>query len=193
VEGAFSVFPGFFEPQFLATLLVLALMALAVREDLVRNRVPNRLALAGLILGLGVMWASRGSHGLADAAAGAAVGGAVMFPFYLLRGMGAGDVKLMAAAGTFLGFKSALVAAALSLIAGGVLALGYVAWRLIEPTEPLQASAPGSAPRAWRGAALLSTVRHERFPYALAIASGVVMTLWLQGSLADLATALGIG
>jgi len=110
-----------------------------------------------------------------------------------LRGMGAGDVKLMAAAGTFLGFKSALVAAALSLIAGGVLALGYVAWRLIEPTEPLQASAPGSASRAWRGAALLSTVRHERFPYALAIASGVVMTLWLQGSLADLATALGIG
>ena len=108
--------------------------------------------------------------------------------------MGAGDVKLMGAAGTFLGFKSALVAAGLSLIAGCVLALGYVAWRLVESTEPLQVvSALGSTPRAWRGAAVLSTVRHERFPYALAIASGVVMTLWLQGSLADLATALGIG
>jgi hypothetical protein len=74
-----------------------------------------------------------------------------------------------------------------------VLALGYVAWRLIEPTEPLQASAPGATPRGWHAVAVLSTVRQERFPYALAIASGVVITLWLNGSLADLAMALGIG
>jgi hypothetical protein len=79
----------------------------------------------------------------------------------------------------------------LSLIAGGVLAFGYVVWRLVEPLPPLQLSARGSAPRAWRAATALSTVRQERFAYAAAIASGVVMTLWLQGSLAALATALG--
>jgi hypothetical protein len=52
-------------------------------------------------------------------------------------------------------------------------------------------STQGPTTRAWRAVAVLSTVRQERFPYAVAIASGVVMTLWLQGSLAALATALG--
>jgi prepilin peptidase CpaA len=191
VRGAYSTALVILDPQILASGLVLVLLALAVREDLIRSRVPNRLNAAGLVLGLGMMWAAAGSQGLADGAAGAAVGGAVLFPFYLLRGMGAGDVKLMGACGAFLGFKGALLAAGLSLIAGGVLGFGYVVWRLVEPPPPLQLSAQGVTPRVGRAAAVLSTVRRERFPYAVAIASGVVMTLWLQGSLAALATALG--
>jgi prepilin peptidase CpaA len=182
------------DPHILATGLVLVLLALAVREDLIRNRVPNKLNAAGLLLGLGLMWAAAGSHGLADAAAGAAVGGTLMLPFYVLRGMGAGDVKLMGASGAFLGFEGALLATGLSLIAGGVLAFGYVLWRLVEPPSPLQEVAMHRfRTRGWRAIAVLSTVRQERFPYAVAIAVGVAMTLWLQGSLAAFAMALGSG
>ena len=45
----------------------------------------------------------------------------------------------------------------------------------------------------WVLAAVVAVVRKERFPYAVAIAVGVGTTLWVNGSLGALLSALGIG
>ena len=50
-----------------------------------------------------------------------------MLPLYLLRAMGAGDVKLMAMVGVFVGPLGALSVALLTFVAGGVLALAVAA------------------------------------------------------------------
>ena len=164
-------------------LLLLSVLAWAAREDLLRHRIPNELNLAAMLAAIGLAYSSGGTHGAASAVAGAAVGCAAFAPFYLLRGMGAGDVKLMAAAGAFLGPADALAAAALAIVMGGALAVAVVMLRLVEST-PVRGFSfrDGSAP-VLRLFATISAARKERFPYATAIAAGVVTTLALQGSL----------
>jgi prepilin peptidase CpaA len=177
----------------LMTGAVMAVLALAVREDMLRHRISNALSLAGLILGLGLTSVASGGAGFVHSAAGALVGCAAFVPFYLLRGMGAGDVKLMGATGAFIGPGGALLAAALALVAGSVLGVAIVIWRLIEPRPRLEGSPSGEVSAVWRAVATISIVRKERFPYAVAIAAGVVAVLWLQGSLGALVAALGVG
>jgi len=176
-----------------ATGVLLVLLAFAIGEDQFRHRIPNALILAGLILGLGLASLGSGLSGCVYAAAGALVGCTALIPFYLLRGMGAADVKLMGATGAFLGPSGALLAAALALVVGAVLAIAIVLWRLVEPRSRLETSAAGEVSAAWRAVATVLVVRKERFPYAVAIATGTVLTLWLRGSLTSLMAALGLG
>jgi len=181
------------EVRAVMTVALLIMLALAAREDLLRHRVPNVLTASALLMGVALAFLIGGWTGFFVSLGGALVGCATLLPFYLLRGMGAGDVKLMAAAGAFLGPGSAVLAAALALVAGCVLAVAIVAWRLVEPCLRLEPSPAGGASAGWRSAAAFSIVRKERFPYAIAIAVGVVATLWLQGQLGNLSAALGIG
>ena len=172
---------------------VMLLATVAAFEDVVRHRIPNSLNLAALILGLGLSCLAAGWRGLVlHAAGGALVGCAVLVPFYLLRGMGAGDVKLMGALGSFLGPVDAGLAAGFALVAGAVMAAAIVAWRLLESAIQVERGSGGAA-AASQAAAVIAVVRKERFPYAVAIAVGVGTTLWLNGSLGALLSALGIG
>ena len=134
---------------------VILVLALAVRADLLEHRIPNALNLAGLILGLGLASLFGGISGILYSAGGALVGCALLLPLYLTRGMGAGDVKLMGATGAFLGPNGALLAAALTLIAGGVLGHRSRLWRLVEPRSPLATSPSAQASVAWRAAATI--------------------------------------
>ena len=56
------------------------------------------------------------------ALAGMALGLGLLLPMYVLRALGAGDVKLMAMVGAFVGPQQVLSATLLTLLAGGVLA-----------------------------------------------------------------------
>lgn len=171
---------------------VLIVLALAAREDLLRQRIPNSLNAVALVLGVGTASMAGGWSGLADSIGGALVGCAVLMPFYMLHGMGAGDVKLMAAAGAFLGPGGALFSAAAALVAGLFLAVLIVGWRLVEPMPRFEATQASGGAEVGRSA-VVSRVRKERFPYAVAIGTGVVVNLWRQGSLGELLAALGMG
>lgn len=181
------------EVRAIATGAVLVMLALAIREDALRQRVPNVLNACAFVLGIAMAFLAAGWSGVAISFGGALVGCAALVPFYLLRGMGAGDVKLMGAAGAYLEPNSALLAAAMAFVAGCVLALGVVLFQ-VKRTTARTATSPGArAGLAWRAAAAISVMRHERFPYAVAIGVGVVAALWLQGSLGALVAALGAG
>ncbi len=110
------------------------LLAAAVWHDVRSHRIPNQLVVSGILLGLvfngllpllaALPPGSLGSLGWASSLLGAAAGLAVLLPMYLLRALGAGDVKLMAMVGAFVGPEAVLGAAVATLVAGGVLALG---------------------------------------------------------------------
>lgn len=111
---------------YLDTLLLLLVVAAAI-NDLASRRIPNLLLLSGLSAAL-VLHALSLEPGRALLAcfAGAAVGLLIFLPFYLVRGMAAGDVKMMATVGAFVGPAAALHIAVLAWCAGGVMALGYI-------------------------------------------------------------------
>lgn len=118
-----------------AVLVLLLLVAAVI--DVRTLRIPNWLTVTGALIGLAlsaaVQWQVLGVAWAVDGAlwslAGLAAGLALMLPFYALRVMGAGDVKLMAMVGAFLGLPQIVPAVICVFIAGGVVALAAAAWR----------------------------------------------------------------
>jgi prepilin peptidase CpaA len=160
--------------------LLTLLLALAVRTDLLERRIPNALVGCAIAASLFVHATHSGWQGVLHGACGAAAGIAAMLPFYLLRGMGAGDVKLMGAVGSVMGPLMVLLAAAWTLIAGTVLALSLVTSRVMKKPNSHAIAALCSA-SLWR--LTFSQMRGERFPYAMAIAAGALIALWQQDRL----------
>jgi prepilin peptidase CpaA len=175
----------------ISTLLLLGLLATAALIDMRYHRVPNWLSLGGtvLVLGFYIALLGYGSDGLLTGLGGCAVGLAVFLPFYLMGGMGAGDVKLMAMVGTFLGPLDALLATGLSLGAGSLMGLAILLYRhgtilmvrrhlstfqcLAVTGKWIYVPPAGNEPAS------------QRFPYAAAIAVGTLVTLWWTGTLSD--------
>jgi prepilin peptidase CpaA len=110
----------------------MVLGCVATWDDLRRRSISNRINLGGLAAGLVCHTASRGLAGLAWSAGGAAVGFAVFLAVYCLGGMGAGDLKLMAAFGALLGPSCILIAALLAAPIGAVMAVACLLgnWRV---------------------------------------------------------------
>jgi prepilin peptidase CpaA len=122
---------------------IFVFVALAAFEDQRTHRIPNRITGPAFLVGLAVHLAAGGPAAMLMALVAGVVAGAILLPGWLMKFMGAGDVKLMAAIGVWLGAVGLAVEATLcSLIAGGIISL-LVAARL------------GILPRTLRNAALL--------------------------------------
>ena len=170
--------------------LLAALLSSAAVTDLRSHRIPNRLVLAGLLLAFAAHACALalGTPPLAGPAAwaplaGLATGFALLLPFYLLGAMGAGDVKLMAMVGAFMGPQPVMLAVLYTFVAGGLLSLvvmfarGVTAQtlanvRFLLTDWFLRASAGQGA----RLAPLQTTA--ARLPYAVAIALGTGAALF---------------
>ena len=168
-----------FDPSLAESATLVAALLAAVATDLRSRRIPNALSLAALLAGLGWQCVTAGGGGLASGIGGAAAGLLCFLPFYVRRAMGAGDVKWMAAIGSFLGFESALLAAAFALIAGGLVALGYLVWRALRGAAgAVRSGDVASAPAAAIVQATLA--RRERLPFAMPIAIGAFAVLLIE-------------
>jgi len=175
----------------ISPLALLIGLSAAVVTDLRRHQIPNALVLSGLLAALALQAIANGWLGVGTGLLGATTGLVCFIPFYMLRGMGAGDVKLLAVVGAFLGPKGALIAALAALIAGGAGAVLYVGLRAAR--EGLKATDRGGlaalVPAAWIGA---DSARRDRLPYALPIAVGGCVSLYVLGALAPLTQTVGL-
>jgi prepilin peptidase CpaA len=156
----------------------------AVAFDLRQRRIPNGLTFGASLLALAYAMGMSGVEGFETAAMGWLTGAALFFPFFALRGMGAGDVKLLAALGAWLGPSQVIWVAVFATMAGGILAIivslarGYLTtalsnvwlifthWRVagIQPVPGL----------------MLTDTRSPRLAYAVPVAVGLMVTLWRQ-------------
>lgn len=106
---------------------LIVLLVVAAVIDWRSGRIPNWLTVTGMGWGLAFN-ASQGATmvgGLGTGLLGLCTGLALLLPLYAMRAMGAGDVKLMAMVGAFLGAGPTLAAALFVFIAGGLAALVY--------------------------------------------------------------------
>lgn len=192
------VFPGAV-PAILLWSLRAALLLLLVaicHSDLHVRRIPNRLVVLGLCIAFAWQALAPAGAGLFDrhdpgalglgaslAGAGLAFGG--FFVLYLLRMMGAGDVKMMAMLGAFFGVKVLPALVITVFLTGGVL----VAARMFDGTRRNAIAGNLRLIVFGRLAALSGGVgpqfdprtdTADRLPYALAIAGATLVVAVLQ-------------
>ena len=175
--------------------LLAGLLAAALWHDLRTRRIPNRLVLWGTVggvllnsmlpAGAGLFQPPLGGLGLLQSLAGAAAGLALLLPMYLLRALGAGDVKLMAMCGAFLGPDAVLEAALLTFLCGGVLALAaaLAGQRLRQVLKNTYHMMLGALLHSLAGGA--ATIAEPpaatgKLAYAFAIASGTGLQVFLH-------------
>ena len=92
---------------------------------------PNPIPAVGLVAGLAWHGYSAGWRGLLESLSGTVVGFLVFLVFYVLGGMGGGDVKLMAGFGALLGDAQIVPASLWAALAGGLMAAAYLAVRAV--------------------------------------------------------------
>lgn len=161
-------------------LCALALALAAAVVDVRRQRIPNWLTYPGIILGMVFRSVFFGWKGLLSSLAGCAIAGGIVLVFYMVRAMGAGDVKLLAAIGSMVGTQHAFVVLIATAIAGGVLALA-VALRsgqlgsTMRNTFALMRFHFSSGLNA-HPEITLDNPSAARMPYGLAIAAGTLYT-----------------
>jgi prepilin peptidase CpaA len=164
--------------------VVILVAGMASVCDIRTARIPNVLTFGTAAAALVYLLASDGWSGLTGAGEGWAVGVLLFAPFFALGGLGAGDVKLLGAIGAWLGPRETFWVALYASMAGGVMALivalatGYlgravtnlrmlVTYWLVVGIRPLPELTlkGGHAPR---------------LPYAVPIAAGLLVMLWLH-------------
>jgi prepilin peptidase CpaA len=164
--------------------VVLGVVVAAAVIDVRTRRIPNVLTFGSAAVALIYAFGTAGLHGLALSAGGWATGIGLFLPMFLLRGMGAGDVKLLGAVGAWLGPAGVLYAALYSVLAGGVLALivgavhGYLGKALSNLWGLLG---------FWRTAGIqplpgltIDDAAGPRLAYGVAIAAGTIAAVWLK-------------
>ena len=175
--------------------LLAAAVGFAAYGDLRRRRIPNWLTLSLAIAGL-LAAGPRVDLTLAQSAAGMGIGLLIPFVLFALGMLGAGDVKLLAAIGAWMGPADIVLVLLCSAMAGGVLAmLVALATRQIGSTlrntalvsvNLVTTRQTGFVPAAH--AARSPELRAATLPYALAILVGLLAT---QGMLILRAVSLG--
>ncbi|HTM35097.1 MAG TPA: prepilin peptidase [Vicinamibacterales bacterium] len=166
----------------MAETAALFVAGVACLTDLRSARIPNVLTFSAVAAALVFHAAAPGGLGLQAAGLGLLVGLLVFFPFFALGAMGAGDVKLMAALGAWLGWYGAINVALFGAVAGGVLAIIVSLWHGYLGTALANLKRlffhfwlTGMQPLP---ELTLDHGKGLRLPYALPIMAGLLVTLW---------------
>ena len=154
-------------------LLAGAIGIAACIDDLRRRQISNWICGSALASGLVLQALQHGWRGIGSALLGTIAGAGVFAIFYLLGGMGGGDVKLMAGFGALLGAKKLLEAALWTAGCGGVMAMAVIVFGVLrdlvrQPKSSDSEAEPNSA---------YASKKADSIPYAPAIAAGVWLSL----------------
>ena len=166
-------------------ILAVAAVAVASTTDLITHRIPNKctapVALAGLML---QAWLN-GLTGLVDGVLGLLAAFVLFLPFYMARWIAAGDVKLLMAIGSCLGWRLGVLASLSTLLIGAMVAFVFLLvygdlltylnryWTMGKCL--LRTGQFAYIPPEPGGSAMV------RFPYALAIALGTLAAIYGPG------------
>ena len=165
---------------------LVVMLTVGVLTDLSSRKIPNSLVLLGLITSLiGQCLISQGGGAL-NWFAGVGFALACFIPLYFLRGMAAGDVKLMMAVGGFLGYPLIIKAVACVFLSGGVIAIVFVIvkGRFKRLFSNMRIMFTDLYIKSTSGVNVADDYVMKnsagRMPYALAIATGTLIALYLD-------------
>jgi prepilin peptidase CpaA len=166
------------------SILVLVASIFDIRE----RRIPNWLTLSGAVGGLAINAIVSGWHGIKFAALGLGLAFVIYFALFALRAAGGGDVKLMAAIGSFSGPSNWVVIFIFASVLGGIaamalaLAKGRLRQTLHNVVRILRELAAGRPPYARHPDLDVANPGALRLPYGAVIAAGTFAYLLAAGA-----------
>ncbi len=164
----------------LGLIILVAALVIASLTDVAHRRIPNAMTFPLAAFGLIFHFVMSGMAGFLFSMSGILVGAGLLLLFYVLGGMGAGDVKLMAAVGSILGPADVFTASLYSALVGGFYAL-VVLFRhggLRDTVYWLAPALGGMIPvQATQKPDVASRAGMPRLCYGLAISLGTVLAV----------------
>jgi prepilin peptidase CpaA len=153
--------------------VLVVLFAVVMYTDGRYLRIPNVVTYPTMLIGLvfGVLEGFPGAifgSGFIDHVVAIALAFAFSYPFYAAGGLKAGDAKLLMAIGAVRGSGFLLVAAIYGALLGGILAIGFIAFRRMR-------AAGGEA-------GSMAKVMKSSMPYGIALALGGLLALALEAA-----------
>ncbi len=162
--------------------LLTALLVAGCVSDVRSRRIPNALVLAIAATGLcySVVTQPLG-QGLGSSVAGVLLGFVIWVVFYVAGVLGAGDVKFFSAAGAWLGPAATWRAALVAALAGGVLAVFYLARerRLVSTVRRMALATSSRTPSLLREMPDTAGSTRRHLPYGVALALGALTAAWV--------------
>lgn len=163
--------------------VLILVLIISVVTDLKSRKIYNKVIFPGLAAAFTLHFLFGGWVALGEAAIGCFIGLGVLLIPYLLGGMGAGDVKLLALVGALKGTYFVLTASVYMALIGAILALAILLCR------------KGTIARLRQIVFLLYGLRYglkiplfveknslsAAYPYGVAIAGGVILSLGYEG------------
>lgn len=175
IMSEFSTIPPVLSLTSTAAVLITAWLAAA--SDWKYWRIPNQLLAASMAAALMVSMFTTDSLTLRDCLLGGVTGLVILMPFYLMGGMGAGDIKLLGVLGMHMGWLATLHVALISALVGGVWAIAllfarspYADWMSAMGEEMLYSRKRIPAPRMLKDS-------RATLPYGVVIAIGSTLVL----------------
>ena len=190
-----DLLPDMHAPALVSAAALLALLLAATVIDVRTRRIPNVLVASGMLIGFavhaiapagdGLFAATWGSIGFVQSLLGWGAGLALFLPLHLLRALGAGDVKLLAMVGAWLGVPLLVGATLLTLLAGGAMALTVMllsrtSRQVLGNVRFMLTTALIGAQTGRLAALAAPPASSARLPYALAILVGTAAQLAWQ-------------
>lgn len=162
---------------------LLLLVCIAAAYDLRYRRIPNWLVVSGLMSAAVLQFTLHGRRGLQESALGFGLALLIYVPLYLLRAMGGGDLKLMAAVGALMGPEHWFSLFLVTAILGGVLAILLLIWTgrvrtgLRNVGRILASLARGHAPYRQHPEIDIASPSAATLPHGAVIAAGAICYL----------------
>lgn len=164
----------------MTAIILLLIMGIAIVSDLRWRTIPNWLTGPSILAGLGFHTVMNQFAGFVFSLEGAAVGLGLFVILYVCGWMGAGDVKLFAAVGSFLGPAQTISAAIIIALVGGLLALVVLGFHQGLRKTGLWLWSQVQAMVVTRSVQALTPVQNAvpKVPYAVAIGLGTIGAYW---------------
>lgn len=161
-------------------ILLIILLIICVITDLKERKIYNKVLLPSFLIAITYHFYSGGWNGLTDSLLGAIVGLSILLIPYLMGGMGAGDVKLLAVIGAINGVGFVLMTALYMALAGGIIGIFILLFykgfsnRIKGLIYFISCRLQGlKVPFSLEKEALSTT-----YPYGVAIAAGAIFEVW---------------
>ncbi|GAB6157731.1 prepilin peptidase [Desulfotomaculum varum] len=166
----------------LPDMAIVAVILISVYTDLRYRKIYNALLLPAFLFALLYHGSSGGLSGLLTSLQGTLLGLVLLFIPFILGGMGAGDVKLLAVIGAWHGPQFVWFCFLCTALAGGLIAIVQLtkSGRLLTTFKMIILTFIPGVPKVNTFGTLATAKAGEAFPYGIAIAVGTLATYILR-------------